>query len=325
MGYNLSGLLIKPAVTDKTLLEQALGWKLVDETTVSFEEASLNKYDNAYVDIYHTAQGTLVLSDQAFYEREQGLKQLSKGGELLVFGLSETAMVFFFQQFAGGQLQWEDGVSMDGEGERLGNSHLNLDEDTDIVFDTFGELTVRYLGANFHQVPLETPITRYRVERFMVNDTTVPPVRAEEAFPLFNQFLTKVGQNQVPVVEEAPGKKVYSFETYLRAQHHAPPMAAAYAAFMKANMEAFNQWRKPSIWRTTAGFYVYVGLILLVVHGVLYGLLALLVPALASWPGYGLTLIGVLAGYVYLTRKNKQRLQPTLQLKYLDSDTFPEQ
>ncbi|ANE51303.1 hypothetical protein [Flavisolibacter tropicus] len=329
MGYNLSGFLIKPAVTNKAILEQALGWELVDETTVTFEEATLNKYDNAFVDIYHTASGTLVLSDMAYYEREQGLKQISKEGELVVFGLSETAMVFFFQKFAGGELLWEDGISMDGEIQRMGNSELQLDEDTDIVFDTFGDLSADYLGTNFHEVPLETSVMRYRAERFIVKDFTVPPIGEEEAFPLFNQFLTAVGKRQAPVVEETPAKKFYSFETYLREQHHyAPHMAVAFANYMKANLDTFNNWRKlPLHLRSNKAVQVYAYGIVVLVHAVLFalvgGLLTLMGKSIWSWPVYGLSLAGFIAFYVYKTRQSKVHSKQEF-LKILDTDTFPD-
>ncbi|WP_375773374.1 hypothetical protein NR798_21650 [Archangium gephyra] len=228
MGFNLFGYLLKGPGPVVPALEAASGRSVREEKKVPFEEATLSKHDPHHFDVLQTEKGFLILCD--FDAVNEGMAaRLSEGREALTFRMSETSMTFMFEKYGDGKLVWEDGISLEEKPTRMG-SVLPIDEDTDIVFHLFPELTKEFTGVDFHGVDLSEPVTRYRlgpaVARNQPAGKPAGPVTRQgdfrqEAEELYLSFWneTAKGKNEKPGrIRQEGAQTVYSFEAYLRAK-----------------------------------------------------------------------------------------------------------
>jgi hypothetical protein len=166
MGFNISGI-INSKMSDKAVIqfEERFDLKLerIDEV-ITLAQASENKYDSAYVDFYFTRKGYIVFFDNNLTKRAK-LDILSEDSdsEIIHFDFSETSMAFIFRKYNKGSFEWKFGALWEGEYQTIGDNMLGIDENTDIIFDTFSKLTEDYLDFNFGKMEDTIKLFRFKI------------------------------------------------------------------------------------------------------------------------------------------------------------------
>jgi hypothetical protein len=164
VGFNISGI-INSGATEKAILdfENEFNIKLKPiKNKVAFYEATNSKYESKFVDFYFTDKGFIAFCDNNLF-KSGSIRQLSETNksEIIHFDFSETSMAFYIEKYTNGSSEWKTGVLFEEKFTHIGDNILNINENTDVIFDTFSKLTEEYLGFNFGKMNLEVNVKRF--------------------------------------------------------------------------------------------------------------------------------------------------------------------
>lgn len=312
MGFRLYGYLVKGPGPVLPALEASFGRAIKEETKVSFEKATLNKHDPDHLDVFHTEKGFLILCDVKAVN-EKTAARLSEGTESLTFQLSETSMTFMFEKYKDGQLVWEDGALFEGKLTRMGRT-LPIDENTDVVFDTFPELTREFTGVGFHGIELSEQVTRYHLGHAVAQSQPAgKPVESipqlgnlhQEAELLYMSFWGRMyeSEKKKPARPRKEGEKtVYSFEAFLREMGASQEQIRRYGEyvltdeFREATRQKQQAFRRKTLKRSSVMVAsVWLGLT------VVYFIAGLVVSAFTGTSVWSLSFLGWVAAAAFMT------------------------
>lgn len=148
MGFNVSGLIVKPRIDEK-LLEHHLGEKLNYINVVGIEEATSGLKNEGTVDVYYGDKATLVFTAVGtMYD----LNDFLEHGEVVQFIVSETSDTYYFEKFLVGELERKYIVSQGTIQENVGDGVI--DEKEDIV-DQIWDIASDYLGFELFEGDVE--------------------------------------------------------------------------------------------------------------------------------------------------------------------------
>lgn len=139
MGFNVSGLIIKPRIDEKEL-ECRLGEKLNFAEEVGIEEATSGLKDEGTIDVYYGDKATLLFTTVgAMYD----LNDFGDHAELVQFIVSESSDTYYFEKFLVGELERKYIASEGVIEENIGDGII--DDEADIL-DQVWEMASEYLG-----------------------------------------------------------------------------------------------------------------------------------------------------------------------------------
>lgn len=170
MGFNLEGFATNVAA-GKILDELAVETKkmhpdstLSFEREISFEEWMNRKADDNILDIYSTADGTLVSASHKFLFNfiHRGF---SKKFDVYKFDLSETSMVFRFEVCKNGE-RFQLMVIDDAQSRKIAYDPILPIQDEDVFMDFFPRYLKLITCFDFHKIDLSARAKRFVFTNF---------------------------------------------------------------------------------------------------------------------------------------------------------------
>ncbi|MBY0537238.1 MAG: hypothetical protein K2P88_15410 [Chitinophagaceae bacterium] len=148
MGFNVSGIAINGNFQGREeQLWEALGFNVVFEKEIYFEEASSNWKDDVLCDVYFTERGTLI-----FLSMDRCIEGYSiPDQQCFTFALSETSMAFNFE-YAEGSKVLRRFMEVNGEELSAEGTPLEVELNTSDSADKIWKQIEVVLGASFWSI-----------------------------------------------------------------------------------------------------------------------------------------------------------------------------
>lgn len=178
MGYNVSGIIINNNFQRKVdVVSKKLNLNLRFEKEVVFETASENWKKDGIYDFYFTEVGTLIFTSSPLMVLETVTKDIN----LLVFGISESAMAFVVHYYENGQLL-RSIVSHEGSILRDKGEKLEVEKEARDVMKTIMLLSKKLLGQELLEIAYSETASRYikNENEKIITENPIEPVKEEK-------------------------------------------------------------------------------------------------------------------------------------------------
>lgn len=184
MGFNVSGIAINGNFQGREeQLWEALGFNVVFEKEIYFEEASSNWKDDVLCDVYFTERGTLI-----FLSMDRCIEGYSiPDQQCFTFALSETSMAFNFE-YAEGSKVLRRFMEVNGEELSAEGTPLEVELNTSDSADKIWKQIEVVLGASFWSIDPAAKAYRYQFKAKEAAPVPVPVVSAVSQTPKSEDF-----------------------------------------------------------------------------------------------------------------------------------------
>ncbi|MBO6496111.1 MAG: hypothetical protein JJ978_11130 [Roseivirga sp.] len=165
MGYSIAGFIINgPLLERKHELNSIFEFQLKDSFQVSLESALESKYETNIVDIYDSANCSILICSCDCLEECSKLGQLTLNGQKLVeFILSDVSEVFAFRFYECGIKTSEDFYVMEPEFTCYGANKLQLVESDDVIEVGLSRVVFPLTGKKFMELDRKKMVHRFNV------------------------------------------------------------------------------------------------------------------------------------------------------------------